>query len=72
MNYTRVIPFCQLRQDELRVEIFPLLTLCEREMSRKSTNSATKKLNKGDGKVLFNRYVAILVDGIGFNDRAWC
>lgn len=43
MNYTRVIPFCQLRQDELRVEIFPLLTLFEREMSEKSTNFAAKK-----------------------------
>jgi hypothetical protein len=69
MNYTRVIPFCQLRQDELRVEIFPLLTLFEREMSEKSTNFATKKiLIKGDGKVLFTRYVAILIDDIGFND----
>jgi hypothetical protein len=27
----------------LRVEIFPLLTLFEREMSEKSTNFATKK-----------------------------
>jgi hypothetical protein len=71
MNYTRVIPFCQLRQDELRVEIFPHTALFERAVGKKST-IFTKKLNKIDGKILFNRYVAILVDGIGCNDRAWC
>jgi hypothetical protein len=54
MNYTRVIPFCQLQQDGLRVEIFPHAALFEREVGKKSTIFTQKKLNKIDGYVLSN------------------
>lgn len=70
MNYTRVIPFCQLRQDGLRVEISPLSPFLSVKWLKNRQIPLLKKLNKGDGKVLFTRYVAVCIDGIGFNDRA--